>query len=386
MREDSEGFRYPVVDKALCVECGLCLRVCPLLHVETPRLPVEVLAAKNRNEEERRQSSSGGVFVALARQTLRRGGVVCGARFDAHWEVCHAWADSEVELPPLMRSKYVQSDMRRAYAEAESYLKQGREVLFTGTPCQIAGLRRFLRCDYSGLTAVDFLCHGVPSPKAWRAYVAQLATLAGGEKNLVSPHPIPVGDVLVHSISFRDKRLGWGKYSFALTLSKATAAGEQNTVSLSRMHRDDPYMQAFLADATLRPCCYRCRFKEGHSRSDLTLADFWGIGAVMPDFDDDRGVSLLLVNTSQGAVSLAGLDLETRPSCIEDARRLNPGGFMEQLRVPPRRKLFFAQLDGSPDVSALLSLCARLPWHARMTRFARRVLRYLRRQLRRKCP
>lgn len=168
MREDEEGFLYPKVDVAVCIDCGLCEKVCPVINQNVPKEPLQVFAAKNKNEDQRLRSSSGGVFILLAENIIKQGGVVFGARFDKNWEVEHGYAETLEELEPLMRSKYVQSRIGNTYKEAEMFLKQGRKVLFVGTSCQIAGLHKFLRKEYENLLTVDFICHGVPSPGVWR--------------------------------------------------------------------------------------------------------------------------------------------------------------------------------------------------------------------------
>ena len=173
LKEDNEGFLYPIVDKKTCIDCGLCEKVCPILHQGEPQKPLKVYAAKNLNEEIRRQSSSGGIFTLLAEQVIQEGGVVFGARFDENWEVKHDYTETIEGLAVFRGSKYVQSRIEDNYKKAEEFLKQGRKVLFSGTPCQIAGLKRFLRKEYEELLTVDFVCHGVPSPGVWRKYLKE---------------------------------------------------------------------------------------------------------------------------------------------------------------------------------------------------------------------
>lgn len=174
MYKDREGFLYPVIDTAVCIDCGLCEKVCPVLNQNNARKPLQVFAAKNKNEIQRLYSSSGGIFILLAEQTIQNGGVVFGARFDQNWEVEHCYAETIEELQPLMRSKYVQSRIANTYKEVEAFLRHGRRVLFVGTSCQIAGLHKFLRKDYDNLLTVDFICHGVPSPGVWYKYLEEI--------------------------------------------------------------------------------------------------------------------------------------------------------------------------------------------------------------------
>lgn len=174
LEEDMEGFLYPQVDEETCIKCGLCEKVCPILNQADKVPALEVLAVKNPNEEERMNSSSGGVFLPLAREVVNMGGVVFGAVYDDSWEVHHVYAEKIDNVYPMMGSKYLQSRIETSYRDAERFLKQGREVMFVGSPCQIAGLRTFLRNkEYPNLLAVDFLCHGVPSPGVWRRYLAE---------------------------------------------------------------------------------------------------------------------------------------------------------------------------------------------------------------------
>lgn len=370
MVEDEEGFLYPVVDGAVCIDCGLCEKVCPMIN-RPEKLPVQnVLAVKNRDEAERMASSSGGVFIALAKKTLERGGVVFGAVFDGNWEVKHTCAETLDGVKPMMGSKYVQSRMENCYREAETFLKQGREVLFTGSPCQIAGLHNYLRKDYPNLLAVDFLCHGVPSPGVWRRYLDETfgrsARRAAAGKNTVLSPSLKSAPVIT-GIDFRDKKsFGWKKFSFVVRGESASKA-DKNSVLLSDIHRDNPFMRGFLSDVYLRPSCYRCKCKNGVSHSDLTIADYWGIGRLMPDFDDDRGVGLVLVNTSVGKEAFAALDMEVRQSTLEDARRYN-GGFKAVIKEHPKRMEFYRRLEAGDELCPMVREYVKLTLKKRIVR------------------
>ena len=300
------------------------------------------------------QSSSGGVFTALAEKTIDEGGVVFGVGFDQHWTAWHLYAETRDQLAALRGSKYVQSEVGDSYRQAEAFLKSGRKVLFSGTPCQIAGLRRYLQREYDHLLTVDFVCHGTPSPGVFRLYLKEtIESIARqGDKKFSFassriPH-IPTADVVaakagfaISDIRFRDKREGWKKYSFALSLSKARAAGEQNTVSLSSIYTDNPFMQVFLADYSLRPSCYACPAKSLKSGSDLTLGDFWGIEHIAPSLDDDRGVSLLMVNTDKGAQWMEQIAVNLYEEAYTAVLSYNPS-ICQSVTCPPKRKFFFA--------------------------------------------
>lgn len=353
LEEDKEGFLYPHVDVSLCVDCGLCEKVCPVINQGRSCEPMAVYAAINPDEEIRLQSSSGGIFTLLAESVIAENGVVFGARFDEHWNVIHDYTETQEGLDIFRGSKYVQSRIGNTYGKILQFLKAGRKVLFTGTPCQVGGLKRYLRKEYDNLLTVDFVCHGVPSPKVWQKYLdEEVAHLC--DKNSVSSYPISSfsgRDALVKGISFRNKVLGWKKYSFVLTLSKATAAGEQNTVSASSIFYDNAYMQAFLDNLSLRPSCYNCPAKAGKSGSDITLGDFWGIENIDPPMDDDKGASLVLVNTVKGQELFYTINMTAKAESYAQVFECN--SCMEvSVTEPKARAKFFRIFNSSGFVAA----------------------------------
>lgn len=347
LHEDEEGFLYPRVDASACIDCGLCERVCPVLNRGVEHEPFASYAAKNRNDEIRMTSSSGGIFSALAEGTLSEGGVVFGAMFDSEWNVVHGYVEGKEELRRLRGSKYVQSHIVCSYKQTEEFLKQGRKVLFSGTPCQIAGLRHFLRKEYDNLLLVDVICHGVPSPGVWRRYLKEEVALKCDPKNTVLPRPIRGRDAHVEDISFRDKTLGWKKFSFSLVLSTTNGSGEKFSFC-SRSHLyENPFMKGFLADIYLRPSCYYCPVKCGRSGSDITLGDFWGVDGVMPELDDDRGVSAVLVNTPHGAEALKKSGVSLWPVEYSQILRRNPALVRSVAEPYKKRVKFFASRQRS---------------------------------------
>lgn len=358
MNEDEEGFFYPSVDPSTCIDCGLCEKVCPIQNAGTGIMPVQVLAAKNRDENIRMHSSSGGVFHALACTVIQHGGIVFGAVYSNAWEVEITYTDNLEGIKLMMGSKYVQAKVGDAYQKAEQFLKQGREVLFTGTPCQIAGLRHFLHNkEYENLLAVDFLCHGVPSPGVWRRYLSDTfgdhsARRAAVGKNTVlnsSLNAIPA----ITGIAFRDKSLyGWKKFSFVVR-GKSAFKADSNSVLLSDMHQNNPYMKGFLSNLYLRPSCYNCHCKEGVNHSDLTIADFWGVDKLMPDFDDDKGVGLVLVYTGKGRNTFDSLDMDIREANFEEAVSRN-GGYYPHARPNPKRADFFTAFYEKKETVAFI--------------------------------
>ena len=369
--EDEEGFLYPSVDAATCVGCGLCEKVCPVLHQDAVREPLSVHAAVSPDEEVRLSRSSGGLFTELASVVIRRGGVVFGARFNSSWDVVHDYTESLSGLSDFRGSKYLQSRTGDSYRQAETFLRQGREVLFTGTPCQIAGLRHFLGKEYTNLLTLDFICHGVPSPGVFRRYlsdeVSRLSSSArkGAGKNSVLLRPIPsvpVADVnsgrwRIDDIRFRDKEKGWKKYSFVLVLSQAPAAGEKNTVSFSYSQTLDrnAFMRGFLRDLYLRPSCHKCPAKGLSGGSDITLGDYWGIQSLMPEIDDDRGVSAVLTGTAAGRALLSSTKARLYSAPYDDVKLKNPA-LVKSAAEPAGRAAFFKE-DGRAFHDKIDRLC-----------------------------
>ena len=370
MREDEEGFLYPMVDSSLCIDCNLCKKICPELHSKERREPLNVYAAKHKNEQVRLASSSGGIFTLLAERIIDEGGVVFGARFNNNWNVIHDYTETKKGLTAFRGSKYVQSYMGNCYQKVKFFLQQGRKVMFTGTPCQIAGLKNYLRKDYDNLLTVDVVCHGVPSPKVWRIYLNEIARKGG--KNSVLFHPISEKQE-IKSINFRSKSTGWKKFSFALTLSGATADEEKNTVLLSSIFTENPYMNAFLSNLNLRPSCYACPTKSGKSGSDITIADFWGIEEVLPEFDDDKGISLILPYTEKGIYWLKDLNCEFTKVDYQTAQKNNPS-ISTSVTKPINRNFFFHQLKYKNSIQSIWENCSSNALNKRIHRFVYRKL------------
>ena len=363
LKEDDEGFLYPEVDKSICIDCGLCEKVCPVLHQCEPRKPLKVYAAKNLDEEIRRQSSSGGVFTLLAEQIIQEGGVVFGARFDENWEVKHDHTETIEGLAAFRGSKYVQSRMEDNYRKAEDFLKQERKVLFSGTPCQIAGLKRFLRKDYDNLLAVDFVCHGVPSPGVWRQYLKETVARMC-DKNSVSIDPISKENAHVESISFRDKSSGWKKFSFALTLSTTSRSGAKNTVSLCEVFPKNTFMKGFLADLYLRSSCYACSAKCGKSGSDITIGDLWGAPFIIGNDDDDKGTSLILAYQENYIVDKS---LWIKEIDYQSAFSNNPS-IEKSIEIPKKRFEFYSKCVCSASIDDLINKLTHIKFYKRMIR------------------
>lgn len=363
MREDDEGFLYPEVDESVCIDCGLCEKVCPVIHQARENRPIVVCAAKNKSEEIRYQSSSGGVFTALANEIIREGGVVFGAGFDENWEVKHDCTETVEGLSAFRGSKYVQSRIGDSFKKAEQFLKIGRTVLFSGTPCQIAGLKRFLRKEYDNLLTVDFICHGVPSPGVWREYLKEETIRLYDRKNRFLSHPYQKEEVCIEGISFRDKRLGRKKFSFTLHVSVADRHGDKKSFLLSEPLDKNIFMRGFLADLYLRPSCYACPSKTFKSGSDITIGDFWGVQHVMPMIDDDKGVSVVMLNAIKGETYFRKIGLDSSIVGYEVVLRYNPS-IEKSVSLTGKRKLFYSDTKATLD-ERIENLC-RLTYKQRL--------------------
>lgn len=305
---DSQGFKYPHVDLTRCIDCHMCENVCPVIHQDNPRVPAEVSAVYNRDYSVRYRSSSGGVFHALAKTILDQSGVVFGARFNSSWQVVHDYCENIDALPPFMGSKYVQSEIGETYTQAEAFLKSGRKVLFSGTSCQIAGLKLFLRKDYgSQLLCIEVVCHGVPSPAIWRDYI----------KYLQHQHHSSI-----KTVSFRDKTFGWEQFSLAVSFDD-----KDSKPYVNRLNRDT-YISGFLKNIYLRPSCYKCPAKEGKSKADIALADFWNARHIQSGSYHFDGISLVLAYSRYGCEILnscsgLGVDQLTYEKALESNKAIS---------------------------------------------------------------
>lgn len=382
MQADGEGFLYPIVDTALCIDCGLCEKVCPVINQAEPQQPIKVYAAYNKNEDIRMHSSSGGIFTLLAEETIKNGGVVFGVKFNKDWMPEFGYTETLEGLSPFRGSKYVQAIVGNAYKKAEEFLKSGREVLFSGTPCQIAGLKRYLRKGYDKLLTVDIICHGVPSPKVWNIYLketsSRLLNTIPDEKNSVVSAIGGEPKSCIEAISFRSKITGWKKYSFLLKLNFFTFDGK-NTVVFTEPFGENNFMRAFLNDTILRPSCYSCPAKQGKSHSDITIADFWGIDTIDPAFDDDKGCCLVLLNTEKGCTVYNLFHLTSKEKTFEEGIKHN-SAYYRSCKPHPSRTRFFKGLDKTENLSAYI-LRMQKPTFA--TRVKNKIKRYTKAIIRR---
>lgn len=302
MEPDVMGFLYPVVNQSKCVECGLCEKVCAFNeHYDTSRnLPKpDVYAARHKDMKEVETSRSGAAFIAISDYVLRNGGVVYGAGYTDHFRVVHKRATTKEERDEFKGSKYVQSDLRGVFRHVKNDLKSGQTVLFSGTPCQTAGLNAYIgRNLREHLMLVDIVCHGVPGPNLWRDYLAYLEKKHGDS---------------ICGVNFRDKQeYGW--------------AAHRETFRFTNGRGKISFRYLFYQHIMFRPSCGQCHFTNTKRPSDITIADYWGWEKTDPNINkDDKGISLILVNTEKGREIFDSIkdDMIVIPAKLEDCLQPN---------------------------------------------------------------
>lgn len=333
MQPDFEGFLYPVIDSARCIDCGLCRRVCPVIQ------PAEAGDGERRSFVVRSSdpktvlgSTSGGFFTPLAGQIIGEGGVVCAAAFDDSFEVVHLFLDgstmSEEACTKFRGSKYVQSRLGDCYGRIRSYLEEGRPVCFVGTTCQVSGLKRFLGREYDKLITVDVVCHGTPSPKLWRKYLDYQTNKYG------SP---------IAQVSFRNKTYGYHSGTMKITF--------ENGKEYYGSARVDYMLKSFFKEISSRPICYQCPFKTLERCSDLTLYDCWHPDKIVPGLhDDDRGYTNVIVQSGKGLRLLERMAdrLEMHPAETETAVKLDGVMVRRSAKRHPKRDAFYTDLEREP--------------------------------------
>lgn len=290
MQIDINGFRYPVVDQNKCIDCNLCKNTCnfkPQIDIT----PVQTYVAQ-RKSSEIKKSASGGVFAELACKVIEKGGVVFGCIFKKEKGLLFpiiSEATNIEEVEPMLGSKYVQSSTVDTYKHAKDRLKTGRLVLYSGLPCQIAGLKGYLRKDYDNLITLDIICHGTPNENYFQVYIADLEKKIKGS---------------ISSFNFRGKVKGWGEFTFVYTYVDYSGKEKIGWGSVE----GSVYYKLFLASSIYRESCYHCPFASTRRPSDITIGDCWGIEKEYPSLDNSNGgvfdfklgISCVIVNTSKG--------------------------------------------------------------------------------------
>lgn len=339
MCQDEEGFFYPHVDEENCVECGYCRQLCRQKNSMEKSVHHDAYIGFHKNDQVRAKSSSGGLFYELATQVLHKGGCVYGAAYAEDFSVKHIRVDRAEDLPRLMTSKYVQSQTDGIFEYILSDLKQGREVLFSGTPCQVGAVNYYVKNNYKTdrLILVDFICHGVPSPGTWQSYIKYLEDTHGSK---------------MEKVSFRDKSKGWHDFHLKADMTDR---------KILQSHDINAYMCSFLSDRNLRKSCYDCAFKDGNYVSDITLGDAWKIEQDYPQWADDQGTSLFIVRTSQGQEMI---DRITDEFCYRKTdytawARMNPS-LIHSTKSPVGRAAFFQDYS-QMDTNAFWKKYSKMP-------------------------
>lgn len=322
MPEDAEGFRYPTVDKDKCINCHLCEKVCPIIHAEAdkPNEKQRAYLLQHNDKEVLLQSASGGAFTAIASWVIRHGGVVFGAAYDKDFQVVHQYVETEKDLQKFRNSKYVQSYTGDALKQVKDFLKQGRMVCYSGTPCQLEGLLRYLRKPYDNLITIDVMCHSITSPKIFRMYVAEMKKKYGDD---------------LSNIMFRDK----SPYGYEYSQMSVYKGGKQ-------VYREgvdtDAYLRSFFSDVNVRPSCYDCKFKKQHHLTDFSIWDCFDVYKFSSKLDNDKGVTRILANTEKAQLILKEIQEDTTIMEIPvDEAVSGVHEMLHSVKMSPRRERFF---------------------------------------------
>ena len=330
-KTDNEGFWYPTVDKALCVDCGLCDKVCPVISqadfIKRYDKPL-VYAAYTKDETIRLDSTSGGIHSMLANRMFDKDAFVGGAVYNEDHTVSQIITDKRERLPEIRSSKYLQSNAASVYKAVAERLKEGRNVFFCGTPCQVQALYKYLRKDYDNLVTADFICRGVNSPKVFLAYMDMLEKEYGSRAT---------------DIKFKSKEKGWHNFSIRVRF-------ENGKVYCKDRWHDLFFIGYLQYNNFVRPSCYNCRFKCFPQKADITLADFWGIEKLDPSMDQDKGTSMVMINSDKGAALFETIkgDIVYKQFSQEEAALDNPAMNHSLTSSYGTREHFFADLNSMP--------------------------------------
>jgi coenzyme F420-reducing hydrogenase beta subunit len=328
MQADMEGFFYPEIDEKRCNCCNLCRKICPannMMEIDNNIVP-QVFAAINNDEKIRKDSTSGGIFTLLANEIISRSGVVFGVAFNDSFIVVHGYTDNYGGIAEFRGSKYVQSYIGESYQLCKKYLEEDRWLLFSGTPCQIAGLNAYVRKEYSKLICVDIICNSVASPEAWKKYLEYRERVDGSKPE---------------KISFRYKNPSWKSSSMLF---------QYNDKIYTARGGGDLFLKTWYSGTIVRPSCYQCQFRTLNRQSDITIADFWGIEEVCPAMFDDKGTSLIFIHSKKGKELLENIknNCTMIPVNIDSAIKNNRSAICSVININKKREGFVRRLNSLP--------------------------------------
>lgn len=325
MKENEEGFLAPVIDFDKCIHCGLCRKTCPPMNQVSNRSNSETPECKAvwADDEVRLKSSSGGMFTVLAEYVLDKGGYVCGAAYDKenNFYIKHKVIGDKSGLDELRGSKYVQSDTGFVFRDIKKYLEDGKDVLFCGTPCQVAGLKNFLKKDHEKLITCDLVCHGVPAYKVFDRYIKE-----------------KYGENTIKDFKFRQKEISYECTKGIVEFKD----GSRRMISTA----DDEFEKLFHGSFMFRECCYDCQYAKLPRYGDFTVGDFWGISQFNPEFNDAKGTTLLLINNDKAKAIIE--QVSDKFKLYEDAPidvAMRNNSFGSKRGKPAGRKRFYKLLE-----------------------------------------
>lgn len=352
MQSDSHGFPYPTIDAKKCTDCSLCVRKCPVSVPPQASIDNDILTGYAKDEALLSASSSGAIFPVLAAEIIQRGGIVFGAAFNREFDVIHTAAQNIPALSALFSSKYVQSSISaNCFSQVKEALAADRWVYFSGTPCQIAGLKNYLGREYETLITQDTACHSVPSPMIFKDYCASLETKA---------------DSKLTAFSFRNKSTGWENYQISASFADGS--------TFSQSAAENPYQRGFIRGLYSRDSCFACKFKGISRCSDITLADYWGVKGIQPEAYHPSGTSLIVLHSEKGRALLKCLQnrMEIRPAA-EGAFTWN-SAMQTSIQKPPRYNEFWSEYGTKPFEALVSSCCAQTKKEATNARWNRSIL------------